>query len=86
MGLVNRVVAAAEATAFARTQALRLTQLPPASLRATKRLMKAAVGPAVGAQMAAEGEVFRHLLREPEAREAFTAFLQKRRPDFSSFS
>lgn len=86
MGLVNRVVPAAEAAAFARAQAIKLAHLPPASLRATKRLMKGAVGAAIGAQMVAEGEVFRHLLREPEAREAFTAFLQKRRPDFSAFS
>jgi 1,4-dihydroxy-2-naphthoyl-CoA synthase len=36
--------------------------------------------------MADEGQVFGRMLRAPEAREAFTAFFEKRRPDFSSFS
>ena len=86
MGLVNRVLPAAEATAFAHAQAVKLAQLPPSSLRATKRLMKSAMGGALASQMAAEGEAFRSLLRAPEAREAFTAFFEKRRPDFSRFS
>jgi enoyl-CoA hydratase/carnithine racemase len=37
-------------------------------------------------RMAEEGEVFGRMLRAPEAREAFTAFLEKRRPDFSRFT
>jgi enoyl-CoA hydratase/carnithine racemase len=86
MGLVNRVLPAAEATAFAHAQAVRLAHLPPSSLRATKRLMKSATGSAIASQMATEGEVFRELLRSPEAREAFTAFFEKRRPDFSRFA
>ena len=86
MGLVNRVLPAAEAIGVARAQAAKLAALPPASLRETKRLMKHALGDAIPAQMAAEGEVFGRMLRAPEAREAFTAFFEKRRPDFSSFS
>ena len=86
MGIVNRVLPAAEAIGFARAQAAKLAALPPASLRETKRLMKRGLGDAIPAQMAAEGEVFGRMLRAPEAREAFTAFFEKRRPDFSSFS
>lgn len=41
---------------------------------------------AVEAQMAAEGAHFRELLASPEAKAAFTAFLERRKPDFSTFS
>ena len=34
-------------------------------------------------QMAEEGASFRRMLTEPAAREAMTAFMEKRRPDFS---
>jgi enoyl-CoA hydratase/carnithine racemase len=36
------------------------------------------------AQMNEEGDSFGRLLQEPAAREAFTAFMEKRRPDFSA--
>ena len=35
--------------------------------------------------MLAEGKVFRERLASPEAREAMTAFFEKRKPDFSRF-
>ncbi len=35
------------------------------------------------ARMAEEGESFGRTLGEPAAREAFTAFMAKRKPDFS---
>ena len=38
---------------------------------------------AVQDQMQAEGAVFARMLTEPAAREAFSAFMDKRRPDFS---
>jgi 1,4-dihydroxy-2-naphthoyl-CoA synthase len=34
-------------------------------------------------QMQDEGESFRRMLQEPAAKEAFTAFMEKRKPDFS---
>ncbi|MEI7447788.1 MAG: enoyl-CoA hydratase [Burkholderiales bacterium] len=86
MGIVNRVLPAAEAIPTARAQAAKLAMLPPASLRETKRLMKAGFADAITRRMADEGEVFGRMLRAPEAREAFTAFFEKRRPDFSRFS
>ena len=86
LGLVNRVLPAGELDAFVRTQARKLTLLPPASLRATKRLMKGGATPQIAERMSVEGKQFGEMLRAPEAREAFTAFFEKRRPDFSKFN
>ena len=86
LGLVNRVLPAGELDAFVRTQARKLTLLPPAALRATKRLMKEGATPQIAERMSVEGKQFGEMLRAPEAREAFTAFFEKRRPDFSKFN
>ncbi|CAJ0685062.1 enoyl-CoA hydratase [Ralstonia wenshanensis] len=86
LGLINRVLPAGELDAFVRTQARKLTLLPPASLRATKRLMKEGATPQIAERMSVEGKQFGEMLRAPEAREAFTAFFEKRRPDFSKFN
>lgn len=86
LGLVNRVLPAGELDAFVRTQARKLTLLPPASLRATKRLMKEGATLQIAERMSVEGKQFGEMLRAPEAREAFTAFFEKRRPDFSKFN
>ena len=71
---------------FAQAQAAKLAALPATSLRVTKQLMKGGQTAAVEAQMAAEGQHFATMLKAPEAREAFTAFFEKRKPDFSRFS
>ena len=39
----------------------------------------------VASTIRTEGELFAARLRSPEAKEAFQAFFQKRRPDFSKF-
>jgi enoyl-CoA hydratase/carnithine racemase len=83
VGLVNRVLPPTEANAYAQAQARKLAAKPLASLVETKRLMKQAQQPTVLQQMAEEGESFRRLLVAPAAKEAFTAFMEKRRPDFS---
>jgi 1,4-dihydroxy-2-naphthoyl-CoA synthase len=43
-------------------------------------------GEALVAQMQAEGEQFAQRLRTAEAREAFTAFAERRPPDFTKVS
>ncbi|MFO1299381.1 MAG: enoyl-CoA hydratase [Burkholderiaceae bacterium] len=83
MGLVNKVLPAAETIGYALAQAAKLARLPAASLRATKRLMKQGIGDAVVQQMRDEGAEFRAMLTAPAAREAFSAFLEKRKPDFT---
>lgn len=86
MGLVNRILPAGEVASFAFERAQKLAQMPPSSIRTTKGLMRGAHLKAVEAQMADEGAHFRKMLTAPEAREAFAAFFEKRRPDFSKFS
>jgi len=82
-GFVNRVVPAAQVHAFADAQARRLAAKPLASLLETKRLMKAGQAARVAQQIAEEGASFSRMLGEPAAREALTAFKEKRKPDFS---
>ena len=85
LGLVTRVVAEADLMATALDTAHRLTRQPAGAVRASKRLMKRALG----AQMAAAAELeFREYtsrLQSDEAKEALTAFFEKRQSDFTKF-
>ncbi|MDE2606213.1 MAG: enoyl-CoA hydratase [Burkholderiales bacterium] len=83
VGLVNRVVPPTEANDYANAQARKLAAKPLSSLVETKRLMKKGQQQLVLQQMLDEGESFGRMLREPAAKEAFTAFMEKRKPDFS---
>ncbi len=82
MGLVNAVLPAADTLGHARTQAAKLVRLPAASLRATKRLLRQDQRDAVLRRIREEAAEFRTMLTAPAAREAFSAFLEKRKPDF----
>jgi enoyl-CoA hydratase/carnithine racemase len=80
-GIANRVVPLERLHAEAASVAARLAKQPVGSLSATKRLMR---NPAViGAQMGAESQIFAERLKTAEAREAFTAFAERRPPDFT---
>lgn len=83
VGLVNKVLPPTETNAYAQQVARKLAAKPLSSLVETKRLMKGAQHNAVLQRMAEEGAVFGRMLREPAAKEAFSAFLEKRAPDFS---
>lgn len=85
MGIVAKVLPAAELLAFAQGQAAKLAKLPPSSIRTTKALMRRARSALVQDTIAAENERFGAMLTGPEAKEAFTAFFEKRKPDFSRF-
>jgi len=80
-GLANRVVPLDKLDAEALALAQRLARQPAGALTATKKLMRN--GEALVAQMQAEGEQFAQRLRTAEAREAFTAFAERRAPDFT---
>jgi enoyl-CoA hydratase/carnithine racemase len=86
MGLANKVLPVAELMAFANAQASKMAALPASSLRVTKQLMKSGMKDVITARMQEESVQFRAMLSAPEAREAFTAFMQKRKPDFAQFS
>jgi enoyl-CoA hydratase/carnithine racemase len=85
LGLANAVLPAAEVLPHARRMAERFNALPPNAVRETKKLMQRASRAAVLEQIGAESQVFTEQLRSPEAREAFQAFFEKRKPDFSKF-
>ncbi len=83
VGLVNRVVPPTEVNGYAQAQARKLAAKPLSSLIATKRLMKGGDQQAVLQKMDEEGQSFGRMLREPAANEAFSALMEKRKPDFS---
>ena len=84
-GFITAVVPEAELFERARASALAIAALPPEALRATKALIKGRFAKHVAEAMADEGKVFGERLSSPEAREAMTAFFEKRKPDFSRF-
>ena len=83
VGLVNRVLAPSEVTNYTQSVARKLAAKPLSSLVETKRLMKKGNAQQVMAVMAEEGASFGRMLREPAAREAFSAFMERSKPDFS---
>lgn len=84
-GLINAVLPDGEVEQHALARAHKLAQQPPNALRVNKRLLRRAGRAAADAAIAAEFEALTPLLRGGEAREAITAFTQKRKPDFSNF-
>jgi enoyl-CoA hydratase/carnithine racemase len=84
-GIANAVLPAGEVVNHARRMAERFNALAPGAVADTKRLMRAPQRARIREVMAAEGVLFGQRLRSPEAMEAFQAFFQKRKPDFSKF-
>ena len=85
LGLANAVLPAGEVLPHARRVAERFNALPPGAVRESKRLLRAPQQQAIVDTIQSEGELFAARLRSPEAKEAFQAFFQKRRPDFTKF-
>lgn len=83
LGLVTRVVPDQELLATATETAQTLAQKPAGALRACKRLLKRSSLEQIAQAVKAEGEEFSARTRSAEAREAFTAFIEKRPPDFA---
>ena len=83
LGLVTRVVPDQELLARATETAQKLADKPAGALQACKRLMTRSSREQIEQAMKVEGEEFASRVRSAEAREAFTAFLEKRPPNFS---
>lgn len=84
-GIVTAVVPQENLLSEAEKTALALAALPPESIRLTKRLMKARHAQTLAATIDEETRLFTERLTSPEAKEALSAFLEKRKPDFSRF-
>jgi len=83
MGLISRIVPPTETAALAQRQAQKLAAKPVSSVLATKRLMRQGQASIVAERIVEEAQTFGSMLNEPAAKEAFTAFMEKRKPDFS---
>ncbi|PKO83935.1 MAG: enoyl-CoA hydratase [Betaproteobacteria bacterium HGW-Betaproteobacteria-11] len=83
--LINAVLPDDEVLAHSLERCHKLAAQPAASIRLTKQLLKRTQRQAVLETMQLEGEIFKQRLSSPEAKEAFSAFLEKRPPDFSRF-
>lgn len=80
-GIANKCLPAAEVIPTARAAAERLAKQPLGAVMATKKLMRD--GERYSKQIDAEMVHFGAQLKSAEAAEAFAAFAQKRKPDFT---
>ena len=85
VGMVTEVIAQEKLIEHALQVATSLAALPPESVRLTKRLMKSRHSQGLAAAIEEELRIFGERLSSPEAKEALSAFLEKRKPDFSRF-
>jgi enoyl-CoA hydratase/carnithine racemase len=83
LGFVTQVVSDQNLLATATEIARQLAAKPAGALQASKRLMKRAFREQVKAAMKVENEEFSVQVRSADAKEALTAFLEKRAPDFT---
>jgi enoyl-CoA hydratase/carnithine racemase len=81
LGIANKVLPKDEVIPAARAAARALAQKPLGAVMATKRLMRESE--AILARMARESQVFGERLQTAEAREAFSAFAERRPPNFT---
>ena len=83
LGIVTRVVPDQDLLSTATETARTLAAKPARALRASKRLMKRPFREQIKAAMKVENEEFSAQVRSEDAKEALTAFLEKRSPHFT---
>jgi enoyl-CoA hydratase/carnithine racemase len=83
LGLVTRVVPDQKLLAMATETAQKLAEKPAGALQACKRLMRQSVHAQLEQAAKLENEEYSARLRSADSEEAFTAFLEKRPPDFT---
>lgn len=84
IGLISHVAAAGKLEELLSDVVARLLAKPAGALRATQQLLRHGSCEELLERMRFEGEVFSERLQSAEAKEAFTAFFEKRKPDFSN--
>ncbi len=85
IGLVTKALPAEQLGVYAQQKIQRLAQQPPAAVRRTKKLLRAATDTAIETCLRAEYAGFAEGLASDECKESITAFFEKRAPDFSRF-
>jgi enoyl-CoA hydratase/carnithine racemase len=83
LGLVTQVLPDQKLLATASEAAQRLAEKPAGALQACKRLMRTPAREQLEQAAKLENEEFAARLRSADTKEAFTAFLEKRPPDFT---
>jgi enoyl-CoA hydratase/carnithine racemase len=86
VGLINAVVDEETLLEHSLSVAQKLAAKAPNALRRSRDLLKRATAAEVQTAMTVEVEHFLAALSGPEAKEALSAFFEKRAPDFSDFS
>jgi 2-(1,2-epoxy-1,2-dihydrophenyl)acetyl-CoA isomerase len=82
LGIVNRVIAADQLVAEAKTLAQRLAAGPARAYAETKALVNRALHDELGAQLEAEALAFGRCTATADFKEGVTAFVEKRKPVF----
>ena len=82
LGLVNRVVPAAQLDAFVEDWATRLASGPPVALSMSKRLLDQSTAVSLAQALEAEAQAQNVNFATADMAEAMTAFLEKRNPQF----
>jgi len=85
VGLVNKVVAKDEVLAHAQKIAKKLSLKAPGAMIKSKALLKQSYAKDLEQRIVEEIGNFGTMLQSAEAKEALTAFVEKRAPDFSNF-
>lgn len=86
MGIINKIFSEEKLITEVTLLAENLAEKPPVALRKTKELIKKHYMELLQKLMPEEGVEFVRRQRSPEAQEAFRAFFERRKPDFSKFS
>lgn len=85
IGLINKIARKGAALTVAMADAEKIAEKPPGAVQAAKRLLREPIRQALESVLQDEGATFVGCLGSPEANEAFSAFFEKRKPDFSEF-
>jgi enoyl-CoA hydratase/carnithine racemase len=85
LGIVNQIFPADELLERGMERALKLSAQPPSAVRLSKALLNKGDAKVVQQTMDEEIGLFMGMLDSPEAKEAFAAFFERRKADFSAF-